>query len=164
MKKTYNWWTDPKNKETVERISWWEHSENKTHLHIPVSIIKSEEQWTIGCNSETEKLIGEDLASVTASGDSKEKAIRVFFILLKAGHRYEKECRLKYQRWVPFRKGEWGHIGGTWFVIFGIHVYLRKGKGMKGGIYIPFTKLNIRVYNEWLSYKKWKENEKMQKV
>lgn len=34
----YNWWTDPKNKEYVERMSWWNHSENKETFNLPISI------------------------------------------------------------------------------------------------------------------------------
>lgn len=148
-KNSYNWWEDPKNKEQVERISWWEHPENKTFVELPVAIVQDGNYWCIGTNKETEKLLGKDLSSVSASGDTKEEAITNFFSLLKASHSFEKMCRLKYQRWVPFRKGNWKHTGGTWFVVFGIHVYFRYGKGMKGGWYVPFTKLNISVHNEW---------------
>ena len=52
--------------------------------------------------------------------------------------------------------GNWKHTGGGWFVIFGLHFYFRYGKGMKGGKYIPFTKLNISFHSEWAMYKKWK--------
>lgn len=153
--KKYNWWDDPKNAEEVQRISWWEYTENKTTIELPVSIVENGGYWTITGNKETEKLIGSGL-SVCASGESKDEAIRSFFILMKVAHSYEEECRLKYQCWVPFRKGDWGHTGGTWFVVFGIHFYLRYGKGMKGGKYILFTKLNISIHSEWTTYKNFK--------
>lgn len=149
MKRKYNWWDDPKNAEEVSRISWWEHPENKTTVELPVSIVQDENYWCIGTNKETKQLIGDSLSSISASGDTKEEAIANFFSLLKASHSYEEMCRLKYQRWVPLRTGNWKHTGGRWFVVFGIHVYFRYGKGMKGGLYIPFTKLNVSVHNEW---------------
>ncbi len=148
-KENYNWWTDPKNKETVERISWWEHSENKTFIEIPISIIEVEGNWTIGSNKDTEALLGRDLSNICASGETKEEAIAMFFKLMKSITSFHHTRMLKYQKFVPFRKGDWKHTGGKWFTVFGIDVYFRYGKGMKGGWYIPFTKLNIRVYNEW---------------
>lgn len=155
MKENYNWWTDPKNAEEVKRISWWQHPENKTTIELPVSIVEDNGHWIITGNEETEKLIGKSLCQV-ASGDSKEEAIKMFFLLLRMAHNYEEDCSRKYQRWVPFRKGDWKHKGGRWFVVFGIHVYFRYGRNMKGGWYFPFTKLNVSVHNEWNTYKRWK--------
>jgi hypothetical protein len=158
MKKDYNWWDDPVNTEEVKRISWWEHPENKTIIELPVSIIQEGEHWTIGTNKETEKLIGESLSSITSQGKSKEEVVSNFFLIMKMIHSFEEEGRRKYQRWVPFRKGDWKHIGGKWFVIFGIHFYFRTRRGMKGGWYIPFTNLNISVHSEWTSYNRWKKS------
>lgn len=156
--KTYNWWTDPANAEVVKRISWWEHPENKTTIQLPVSIIEKDGAWSIATNINTRNLIG-DLGNGTFSSKSKEDAIEKFWKIMKMSHDYETECRLKYQRWVPFRHGDWS-IGGRWFVIFGINFYFRLGNNMKGGWYIPFTKLNIMVHSEWAVYKRWKKEHK----
>lgn len=148
-KKKYNWWADPANKETVDKMSWWEHPENKTTIPFPVSIVEDDGYWVIGCNSDTENLVGERLASITCQGGSKEEVVRRFFLMLRLAHEYEDNCRRKYQVWVPFRKGPWKSIGGNWFTVFGINFNFRYGKSMKGGWYIPFTKLNISIHNEW---------------
>jgi hypothetical protein len=152
--KGYNWWEDPKNAEEVKRISWWEHPENKTTVEIPVSIVSDGKYWCVGTNKDTERLIGE--VPISSKGESREDAVSSFFSILKFHLMFEEQCRLSYQRFVPFRKGPWGHIGGNWFAIFGIHVSFRYGKNMKGGWYIPFTKLNISVHNDWSVYRNWK--------
>lgn len=163
MKKQINWWDDPKNKEEVERISWWNHVENKETFPLPISVICSDNHWTVTCNSDTEKLLGDKL-HVVASGDTKEKAIRAMFQILKWTHEYSEECRLNYQRFVPLRIGDWKHTGGKWFTIFGINFYFRYGKGMKGGYYIPFTKQNISIRSDWTIYKNWKKMTKEMKL
>lgn len=152
---SYNWWEDPKNKKEVGRISWWDAKENKESYSFPVSVVKSGELWVAACNSETNLLIGDKLNGC-AQGKTKEEAIIKMFETIKITHLYSEDCRLNYQRFIPFKSGDWKHIGGKWFSVFGIHVYFRYGKGMKGGRYIPFTKLNISVSNFWTSYKKWK--------
>lgn len=155
MSNEYNWWEDPKNKEEVERISWWNHPENKEYFRLPISVIRTDNVWVATCNDDTKVFLGEHLHGC-AQGDTKEEAIQRMFELIQLAHNYSEECRRKYQRWVPFRKGAWNRTGGTWFVIFGIHFYFRRGKGMKGGRYIPFTKLNLSIYSEWAMYKRWK--------
>lgn len=161
MNKYYNWWEDPNNKEEVDKLSWWNHSENKTFIEFPVSIIQDGKYWVIGTNDDTYKLMGDNFNS-SAQGDTKEEAIQQFFLGLHIILDYSEKCRLNYQRWVPFRKGPWRKIGGTWFAIFGFHVYFRYGKGMKGGWYIPFTKLNISFSSDWALYKHYK-NEQIRK-
>lgn len=156
--KDYNWWTDPKNKEKVDRVSWWNHSENKDFFNFPISVVEDHNTWVAACNNETELLIGNQLQAC-AQGRTKEDAIRKMFTLIRMSHEYSEECRLNYQRWVPFRKGNWKHSGGRWFVIFGIHVYFRYGTGMKGGWYVPFTKLNISISSHWVTYRKWKKEQ-----
>lgn len=148
----YNWWDDPKNKEEVERISWWNHPENKEVFNLPIAVVKSEGGWVATCNSETEKYLGKKLHGC-AQGKTKEEAISQMFLTIRITHEFSEQCRLSYQRFVPFRKGNWQRVGGMWFVVFGIHVYFRYGKGMKGGKYIPFTKLNISISNDWTLYR-----------
>lgn len=81
---------------------------------------------------------------------------------IRMTHDYSEECRLNYQRFVPFRKGDWKHTGWKWLALFGIHIHFRYGKGMKGGWYLPLTKLNISISNEWIIYQKFK-NERREK-
>ena len=91
-----------------------------------------------------------------AQGKTKNEAIKEMFAMIKIAHFYSEDCRFNYQRFVPFRKGDWKHTGGRWFAIFGIHIYFRFGKGMKGGWYFPLTKLNVSISNDWTTYRKWK--------
>lgn len=155
-KQKYSWWTDPKNKEEVERISWWDKEENKSFANIPISIINSESGVWVACtNDDTKKVLGEYLGG-TSQGDTKEEAIKDLLLLLRYAHEYADDRMRSYQRWVPFRKGNWKHSGGKWFVIFGIHFYFRYGGKNKGGFFVPFTKLNINISNEWLQYKRFK--------
>lgn len=157
MKEEYNWWTDPKNKEEVEFHSWWNHPENQTTVEIPIALAKSGEHWvaTTGVKAE-EQYLGEELHGL-GSGDTKEEAIAKMFEYIRLMAFYYKDSELRYQRWVPFRKGPWGRIGGNWFSIFGLHVYFRYGKKMKYGWYIPFTKLNISFSSDWRVYKRWRK-------
>lgn len=161
-KENYNWWDDPKNKEEVERISWWNHEKNKETFSLPISVVNDGEWWVAACNDETKKLLGDRLHGC-AQGKTKEEAIDEMFMLIRMAHDYSEECRLNYQRFVPFRKGDWKHTGGKWLIIFGIHIYFRYGKGMKGGAYLPFTKLNVSLSNEWTTYRKFK-NERREKI
>ena len=155
-KEPYNWWTDPKNKEEVDRISWWNHQENEVSFPLPISLMNEGETWIATCNGETDKLLGNRLHGL-GQGETKEEAIEKMFMIIRMTHDYSEECRLDYQRFVPFRKGDWKRTGGKWVVIFGHQIYFRHGKGMQGGVYIPFTKLNISISSEWSTYKKWKE-------
>ncbi len=158
-KENYNWWNDPNNKEEVERISWWNHEKNKETFNFPISVMNDGELFIASCNDKTNKLLGDKLNGC-ATGKTKEEAINKMFILIRMTHDYSEECRLNYQRFVPFRKGNWNQIGGKWIIIFGIHIYFRYGKGMKGGVYVPFTKLNVSLSNEWVTYRKFKNEQK----
>lgn len=160
---SYNWWTDPQNKGQVEKISWWNHAQNKDFFSIPVSVINSHENhWVATCNEDTDKILGNKLHSC-AQGETKEDAILKMFKLIQYTHDYTEECRLNYQRFVPFRKGDWKRTGGRWFNIFGINFYFRYGKGIKGGRYIMFTKQNISIRSDWTIYKNWKKENKPKK-
>lgn len=154
--KNYNWWADPKNKEAVDKMSWWEHEENKTVAEIPMSIICTENKdWVAATNDDTKNILGEDFG-ITAQGKTKEDAKKKFLLMIKWTHEYSEECRRNYQRFVPFRKGRWKHSGGKWVAIFGIHFYFRYGEQNNHGFFIPFTKLNISISNDWKQYNKWK--------
>ncbi len=170
MENNYNWWDDPKNKEEIERISWWDHEQNKEIASLPIAIIQSQEGkegidgvWIASTNTETEKFLGNGLTGC-AQGKTKEEAIKKLFYIIKITHKYSEECRLNYQRWVPFRKGDWSQRGGRWIVIFGIHIYFRWGKQNKHGWFIPFTPLNIIINSEWVTYKNWMKKNKSKKL
>lgn len=158
-KDNYNWWEDPENKEKVERMSWWNHPENRDVFNLPISVVNDGDWWVATCNDETKAILGDKLQGC-AQGKTKEEAVKKMFQIIAMTHDYSEERRLNYQRWVPFRKGPWKHTGGKWFVVFGIHVYFRYGKGMQGGRYIPLTKLNVSFSNEWTIYRKSQKNKK----
>lgn len=138
----YNWWKDPKNQSAVD---------------LPISIIQSEDCWTVSIRDDQEKYLGKSV-KVCCSGSSKEQAVERLFEVIRIIHRLSEEKRLNYQRWVPFRRGDWSKTGGMWFVIFGIRFYFRYGRDMKFGWFIPFTRLNISVSSEWKIYREWKKS------
>lgn len=149
--KQYNWWKDPKNAEEVKRLSWWDYPGNRTIIEFPVAIINDGKYWVVS-TVDDDKWLGE-LLHGCAQGESKEDAIKRLFQLIRVNADHTHKAMLSYERWVPFIKGPWGMTGGTWFTVFGLHAYFRYGKGMKGGWYVPFTKLNIWVSNYWLRYR-----------
>lgn len=156
-KQEYNWWTDPKNKEEVDRISWWNHAENNDIAEIPISVKESDGVWVATFNDETRKWLGQGASSV-AQGKTKKVAIAKLFAMYHMGLSYNEECVLSYQRFVPLRIGPWTK-GGKWFAVFGIHFNFRYGKGMKGGWYIPFTKQNISSHSDWSIYRRFKKQQ-----
>jgi len=86
---------------------------------------------------------------IITQGETIEEAEKHFWTIVKVGSKYNNERAKELDLWKPFQKGDWDTIGGTWFTIFGIHVSFRYGKGVHGGWYIPFTKLNISIFNYW---------------
>lgn len=132
---------------------WWEDKENKETFPLPISVVKSGNIWTATFNKETEKWLPKGFHSCS-QGDTKKEAINEMFKTVSFIYDYLEKCNLKYQRWVPFRHGNWKQTGGTWFAVFGFNFYFRNGKGMKYGWYIPLTKLNISIQNEWNVYRK----------
>lgn len=140
---------------TPEEIVWWEDMNNKEFINFPVSVIKVDDNWTITVNEDTATLLGDSLYGI-GSAKTKEEAIQQMFMMIRITHEYSEQCRLSYQRWVPLRKGPWNKTGGNWISIFGIHIYFRLGRSMKGGWYIPFTKLNVSISSDWRTYKTWK--------
>lgn len=156
--KNYNWWTDPKNAEEAYKYLWWEHPENKETYSFPISAIQDGKYWVVASNSETEKLIG-DIGN-SAQSETKDDAIKRYFEIIKWHHEFLKEESMSFKRWVPFRKGQWGKIGGNWFSVFGLHIYFRYGKQNKGGWFVPFTYLNISINNDWRLYRRYKQQKK----
>lgn len=91
-----------------------------------------------------------DHMSIFAQGntfeDAKKSFIKQYRSFIK--HYYIKRSN-ELHRWKPFESGDWSKTGGRWFTIFGFQFYFRYGDGMKGGWYIPFTKLNVSFTNYW---------------
>jgi len=165
MKKEDNWWKDPKNKEEVERISWWDHEENKATVPFPIAIVKSGSGYVASTGTASERLLGDGFTGV-AQGETREEAIKKLFDMIKWKYEYINDCRLNYQRWVPFIRGPWGKTGGNWFSFFGLHFHFRYGKQNKGGWFVPLTKLNISFSSNWVVYKRYKKkkNDRQQRI
>jgi hypothetical protein len=143
---------------TKEDYNWWENPKNDEIIGLPISVVKDGRWWVAACNDETRKFLGDKLHGC-AQGKTKEEAIDKMFMMIRMVHDYSEEERLNYQRFVPFRKGDWKRAGGKWLVIFGIHIYFRYGNGMKGGVYLPFTELNISSSSDWAEYRKFKDKQ-----
>jgi hypothetical protein len=124
----------------------------ESKLSIPVDVFKDGEYFVITTNEVSEAILG----AIVVQGKTFEEAEEQFWSLARFMKEYDEERSRELDKWKFFQKGDWKHIGGTWFTLMGINVYFRKGKGMKGGRYIPFTKLNISVHNHWRRKKeKW---------
>jgi len=139
-----------------DELLWWDKPENQEDFNLSISVIESDGIWVVSTNDKTKDYLGNKL-SACASGKTKEQAISRLFLIIRHTHEFTEECRLNYQRFVPFRKGDWKKSGGTWFVVFGFHVYFRYGRPMLHGFYIPFTKLNISFSSDWKTYRKYKQ-------
>jgi hypothetical protein len=95
-------------------------------------------------------------AGFIAEGNTLEEAETHFWNWFEYCSDFDKLDLIKYNRFA-FEKGDWSRIGGSWITIFGLNFYFRYGEGMKGGKYIPFTKLNVSFINLWDEYKKKKK-------
>lgn len=124
-------------------------------IGLPIVVVKEEDTYCIAATDEAEAMIGQ---SAYSQGKTREEAEKDFWNMIKMLHQYHEERSRELDLWKPFQKGDWGHIGGTWFTIFGFHVYFRSGQGMKGGWYVPGTKLNISISNYWRHRKNKKDD------
>ena len=115
-------------------------------INIPILLIEYEDKYLLSTTSESEKIL---TTSICVEGDTLEKVEEAFQEALQFTNEYHLERSNELNKWKIFQKGNWSQTGGCWFIIYGIKMYFRKGKGMKGGKYIPFTSLNISVYNFW---------------
>lgn len=143
----------------MEDQNWWENTENKETFNLPISVIKEGDWWIATCNDETEKYLGKHLFGA-GQGKTKEEAIENMFTMIRIRHEYSVECELDYRRFIPFRIGNWKRGGGRWITIFGFQIYFRWGDNMNGGLYIPYTKLNLSFANHWKTYKNLKKQKK----
>lgn len=118
-----------------------------TYLQIPIGIESYDDGIVLFSVEQTDDIIGN--LGIVIQEDTLNKAKAQALDILKYHIKYLEKRSNELDLWKPFQKGQWSHIGGTWFTVFGIHVYFRYGDGMKGGWYIPFTRLNITVNNYW---------------
>lgn len=118
-----------------------------TYLQIPIGIESYDDGIVLFNVEQTDDIIGK--LGIVVQEDTLDKAKAQALDILKYHIKYLEKRSNELDLWKPFQKGQWSHIGGTWFTVFGIHVYFRYGKGMKGGWYIPFTRLNITINNYW---------------
>ncbi len=123
----------------------------KMKLEIDVLYSKEYGEYYIYSTKKFEEVVG---TFIYGSGKTLKAAERQFWSMAKFIFQYNHDRSMELDKWKPFQKGDWGHIGGSWFTIYGIRVYFRYGGGMFGGRYIPFTKLNISVHNYWMKTKK----------
>lgn len=91
---------------------------------------------------------------IVSQGHTLEAAEKKFIQLAGYMQEYYIERSNDLDRWKPFNKGNWSRRGGTWFTVFGVGLYFRFGQGMKGGFYVPLTKMNITFTNHWKAIKK----------
>lgn len=115
-------------------------------LHIPALLIREENCFVVVATDEGEAMLGQPAYS---QGSTREEAEKEFWAMLRIMNEFHEERSRELDCWKPFQKGNWGHIGGTWFTIYGFHFYFRRGRGMQGGWYVPGTKLNISISNYW---------------
>ncbi len=122
-------------------------------LEIPVGMIEGDGGFVIFNTKETDQILGK--VSIVIQEESLEEAKRVYLILLKSHIEWAEDRSRQLDKWKPFQKsGKNTMTRSFWFMIFGMHFYFRRGKGMKGGWYIPFTNLNISFHNYWIPYRK----------
>jgi hypothetical protein len=126
--------------------------EEMINIEIPVAMAQGEGYFVIFNTDETDKLIGK--TNIVVQGDSIEDAKSKYLWILKSHIDYMEKRSNDLNKWKSFQKGDWKHIGGTWFTLFGFNVFFRRGKNMKGGWYVPLTNLNITIWNYWTMYKK----------
>lgn len=125
------------------------------YINIPVNVINTKNGNTlVTTTKESEKLLGN---SIYSQGKTYEEAEKGFWEMLKYVNDYHLTRSNELNKWKWFQKGDWSKTGGSWFTILGINVYFRYGKNMKGGWYIPFTKMNILIHNHWRKHKEDEE-------
>lgn len=116
-------------------------------LEIPIEYNYEDGHHIITNNDETNKFLN---IPIVVQAKSLEKAINNYWETVRCHLDYLEKRDRELDKWKPFQKGDWNHIGGNWFTVFGLNFYFRYGKNMKHGFYIPFTKLNIMFKNYWL--------------
>jgi len=123
-----------------------------TTIEIPVRYVKDElsngeECYVIIDTPECKKIF--DGQPFVSQGKTLEHAKQRFLDMITSMYSWNEHRSRELDKYKWFQKGDWSSIGGSWFTILGLNWYFRTGDGMKGGRYIPFTKLNISFCNHW---------------
>lgn len=121
------------------------------YIKIPLLYTETEDGKKIIINIENEfhdKYLGHS-AGIVCSGNNLEQAKERVLAMMAANVSFSDEIWDRYQKWALLDWGPWTR-GGKWFRILGITFNFRYGKNMKGGFYIPFSKLNISISNAWI--------------
>ena len=143
----------------MSEYAWWNMDEHKIDYPLPLSIIQEGDVWVATFHPDSKKILGDNF-DLVSQGETKEEAIKELFALARFAMEYTHETMLSSERWVPFKVGSWNGTATHWFVVFGIHFNFRYGKEMQGGVYIPFTLLNISISNTWKTYANYKKKKK----
>ena len=88
-------------------------------------------------------------SSIAVQGKSFKEAENHFWALAWDISKYHQKRSDELNCWKWFQKGDWKQPGGSRFIVFGIAVYFRYGKQMKGGWFVPFTNMNISIHSYW---------------
>jgi hypothetical protein len=117
-------------------------------IQIPfeVKAITSEEGVCLASTDKGYAIIG---SHIVVQENTLEEATKKFWKIAEIASSYHQKRSKELTRRKLFHKGPWGEIAGNWFIVYGIQFYFRYGKGMRGGWYVPFTKLNITITNHW---------------
>lgn len=125
---------------------------DKEHIQmsIPALLIREENCYVIVATDEGEAMLGQ---AAYSQGTTREEAEKEFWNMIRFLNEYYEQRSRELDCWKPIQIGDWKHIGGTWFTVYGFHFYFRRGNGMQGGWYVPGTKLNISISNCWKNLK-----------
>jgi hypothetical protein len=129
-----------------DKFEDWGYKTEPIKISVNAELVIDGDHFLITTTDESEKIFG----NAYGQGKTIEEAEKEFWKMVKFINDYNEERSRELDKWKLFQKGDWKHIGGTWFTVLGINVYFRRGLGMKGGWYVPFTKLNISMHNHWL--------------
>lgn len=113
---------------------------------LEVEIITSEEGVCISTTDKSYDIIG---FHIVVQENTLEAATEHFWKSAKIASSYHQKRSKELNKWKPFQKGEWKSTAGSWFIVYGFKFYFRYGADMKGGWYIPLTKMNITITNLW---------------
>lgn len=125
--------------------------EEEIFIEIPVTLYKDDGMYVIANSKKTDEIIRD--VGIVVQGETLEEAKEQWLNSLKFHLQFINNRSNELDRWKPFQKGNWKHIGGTWFKIFGLQFYFRYGRDNKYGWFVPFTKLNVSFHNYWYTRK-----------
>lgn len=120
-------------------------SKSRGYVRLPVEVIVGPDGYVLS----TDTSVNEHGHVCVSFGKTRKRAEEDYLSHLNVMWRYYKDRSRELDLWKPFQSGDWSSIGGKWIIVYGIHVYFRVGSGMRGGWYVPFTRLNIMVVNLW---------------